>query len=228
MTVAPGTIVVHSDIGCPWATVAVIRLHEARRRLGLEGRVGLDHRAFALEIANEQRTPFRTLAGEIPAAGALEPGFGWQVWQGDPTTWPVTTMPALEAVQAAKRQGLGVSADLDLALRRALFAESRCISLRHVVRDVASTVDGLDLEALMEQLDRGTARHDVVSQSLSADDGVQGSPHLFLPDGSDEFNPGVEIHWEGDHGVGFVVVDRDDRSVYDRLLKTAAKGTDQG
>jgi len=36
--VAPGTIVVFSDIGCPWAHVAVWRLHDARRRLGLDGR----------------------------------------------------------------------------------------------------------------------------------------------------------------------------------------------
>ncbi|MCA1690698.1 MAG: DsbA family protein, partial [Actinobacteria bacterium] len=35
-SIAAGTIVVYSDIGCPWAHLAVYRLHAARRRLGLE------------------------------------------------------------------------------------------------------------------------------------------------------------------------------------------------
>lgn len=50
LDVALGTIVVHSDIGCPWAHVAVWRLHDARRRIGLEGAVSFDHRGFPLEL----------------------------------------------------------------------------------------------------------------------------------------------------------------------------------
>ena len=37
MQVAPGTIAVWSDLGCPWSHAVVWRLHDARRRLGLDG-----------------------------------------------------------------------------------------------------------------------------------------------------------------------------------------------
>src|SRR5437588_6355376 len=132
VNVAPGTIAVFADIACPWAHLAVHRLHTTRHRLGLEVRVQFDLRAYPLEVSNARPTPKRILDAEIPVVGALDPWAGWQVWQRDDFTYPVSSLLALEAVQAAKEQGLPVSEGLDLALRRALFAESRCISLRHV------------------------------------------------------------------------------------------------
>lgn len=131
--VPPATIVVWSDLACPWAHVAVHRLHRARRALDLDGVVRFDHRPFVLEIANSRPTPKRVLDAEIPVAGALEPGAGWEVWQDDPSRWPVTTLLPLEAVQAAKEQGSGAAEELDRALRVAFFGHSRCISLRSVV-----------------------------------------------------------------------------------------------
>jgi predicted DsbA family dithiol-disulfide isomerase len=218
MEVAPGTVVVWSDIACPWATLAVHRLLTTRSRLGLDGRVRLDHRPFPLELFNQRPTPRRVLAAEVPVVGALAPDFGWQLWQRPESEWPVTTLPALEAVQAAKEQGLDASEQLDHGLRRAVFAESRCISLRHVILDVAEQCPAVDAGTLGKALDEGRAR-----QALFArDDAVQGSPHLFLPDGTDAHNPGIGMHWEGDHGRGFPVVDADDPSVYENLLRGAA------
>jgi hypothetical protein len=52
--------------------------------------------------------------------------------------------------------------------------------------------------------------------------GVKGSPHVYLPDGTDVANPGVDKHWEGEEGEGFVVVDNYDPTVYDDLIKRAA------
>lgn len=223
MEVTPGTIVVYSDIACPWAHIAVTRLHEARTRLGLDGAVQFDHRAFPLELANERPTPFRVLHAEIPVTATAEPDAGWQVWQAAPWQWPVSSLPALEAVQAAKEQSRRASEDLDLALRRALFAQSRCITMRHVVLDVARACESVDEDALEDALDDGRARADVMAQWRATDDaGVEGSPHLFLPDGTDVHNPGIEMHMQGEHGKGIPVIDADDRSVYDDLLKRAA------
>lgn len=222
--VTPGTIVIHSDIACPWATVAVHRLHRARHRLGLDDTVAFDHRAFALEVANEQRIPWKVLQPEIPVCGALVPDLGMVMWQGDAGTWPVTTLLALEAVQAAKGQSLAASEQLDLALRRAFFVDSRCISLRHVIRDVAEGCSQLDVGKLMDDLDHGRCRADVLEQTRSSDDlGVAGSPHLFLADGSDWFNPGIELHWVGEEGEGYPVVDADDPEVHERILRAAAE-----
>jgi predicted DsbA family dithiol-disulfide isomerase len=225
MDVAPGKIIVFSDIGCPWAHVAVARLHAARERLGLVDEVRFDHRAFVLELANERSTPWRVLQGEIPVTAALEPGAGWQVWRAAPWEWPVSTLLALEAVQAAKQQSLRASETLDRALRRALFAESRCITMRHVVLDAAARCDGIDADALSNALDEGRFRKFVVEQWRgAAAQGVKGSPHLFLPDGRDLHNPGIEMHTlEGD-ARGFPVVDRDDPALYLDVVKRAALG----
>ncbi|MDQ4068263.1 MAG: hypothetical protein M3203_02100 [Actinomycetota bacterium] len=223
--VAPGTIVVYGDLGCPWAHLAVHRLLATRAALGLDDRVVLDHRAFILEMANDEPTPRRILDAEIPVLGALDPGAGWQMWQGDEWAWPVTMLPALEAVEAAKEQGLRASEQLDRALRVAFFGESRCISMRHVILDVARRGPEVDGDALADALDDGSARRAVVDQHRLAmgSDGVKGSPHVFLPDGTDVHNPGIEMRWEGEHGRGFPVVTKDDPSIYGDLLVRAAR-----
>jgi predicted DsbA family dithiol-disulfide isomerase len=218
--VDPGTVVVYSDVGCPWAHLAVFRLHRARANLGLEGRVTFDMRAFPLEIFNEQPTPKKILDAEIAVAGALDPDAGWQMWQRPETEYPVTMLPALEAVQAAKEQSLRASEQLDRALRVALFGESRTISMRHEILDIAERCPDLDAYKLADALDEGRARAAVMEQKEIAEgDDVDGSPHVFLPDGTDVHNPGVEIAWEGGHGEGFPVVTSDDRTIYESLLR---------
>src|SRR4051794_17352876 len=138
----PGTIVLFSDIACPWATVAVERFHEARERTGCD--VRLVHRAFPLELVNEQATPKPTLDAEIPVTAKLVKGV-FRSWSGQLHEWPVTTLLALEAVRAA-----GDRAEvLDRALRFAFFHDSRCISLRSVLLDVAEQV-GVEVEAALD------------------------------------------------------------------------------
>jgi predicted DsbA family dithiol-disulfide isomerase len=223
LDVQPGTVMVWSDIGCPWAHTAVFRLHRARRRAGLEGRVSFDHRAFPLELFNRQPTPKVHLEAEIPVVGTLEPEAGWQLWQGQPHEYPVTTLLALEAVQAAKSQSPGASEALDRALRVAFFGQSRCISLLPVVLEVAQECAAVSVDALRRELENGSGRAAVMEQCrAAADSSVAGSPHLFLPDGTDSHNPGVKFHWEGDAPEGFPVVDDDDPSVYDDLVRRAA------
>ena len=222
LDVAPGTLVVYGDIACPWSHLCVHGLREARRRLGLDDRVELDLRGFPLELFNGRPTPKRTLDAEVPVVGALEPEAGWQMWQRPDFEYPVTTLPALEAVQAAKAQGLRASEELGRALRYAFFAESRTVSLLPVILDVAKGCEGIDVDALAEALDDGRARAIVIEQRETAERiGVKGSPHVYVPDGSDVANPGIEKHWEGEAGEGFPVVDAYDRSVYDDLIRSA-------
>ncbi|KIH97657.1 hypothetical protein LP52_17630 [Streptomonospora alba] len=219
--VAPGTIAVYADIGCPWAHVAHYRLFAARCSLGLSEQVRFDIRPFPLELINDMATPKLILDAEIPVAGGLEPAAGWQVWQAPPHDYPVTTVLAMEAVEIAKEQGLEVSATFDRALRRALFGQSRNISMRHEVLAVAESC-GLDAAAIREGLVAGRARAYIEEQvSLCSGDTVQGSPTLFFPDGTWVHNPGIQLSWEGAEGVGFPVVERDDPSVYADLLRRA-------
>ncbi len=224
MLVTPGTLVVYADIGCPWAHVTVHRLHEARARLGLEGQVRFDHRAFVLELANQRPTPKLTLESEIPVTSGMESDAGWQLWQAALHEYPVSTLPALEAVQAAKEQGLDASERLDRNLRRAFFGASRCITMLHVILDVAGQSD-LDVTALRKALETGTFRGAVHDQHREAEasDVVKGSPHVFAPGGMHAHNPGVNMHWDGgSDGKGFPVVDHDDPIAVEPLLQQAA------
>ncbi|MEO8252325.1 MAG: DsbA family protein [Chloroflexota bacterium] len=226
LEVGPGSIVVFSDIGCPWAHVAVWRLHDARRRLGLDDRVAFDHRVFPLELFNSQATPRDELEAEWDACAALAPRAGWQPWSAPAWAWPSTMLPPMEAVQAAKKQSVAASEQLDRGLRRAFWGESRCVSLRHVILEVASECDGIDLEALAAAIDSGQARHLIFEQyEIAKTDAVNGSPHLFLADGTNLQNPGIEAEWaQGDDGFWRPTITRDDLSVYDDLLQRAAAG----
>jgi len=214
------TVRLYSDIGCPWAHIAVHRLRRARARAGLDGRLLIDHRPFVLELVNERPTPQRVLAGEIPIIAALEPDAGWSVWSAPPYEWPVSTLPAMEAVQAAKTQGLAVAEELDRALRLAFFRDSRCVTMRHVIVDVAQATPGVDDDAIADALDSGSARRALMDGFAEARSTAKGSPHLFLPDGADVANPGITMQPSGD-GSDFPRVERDDPSAYDELVREA-------
>ncbi|MDQ3689566.1 MAG: DsbA family protein [Chloroflexota bacterium] len=225
MQVAPDTISVWSDLGCPWSHAVVWRLHEARRRLGLEGRVGFDHHVFPLELFNNEPTPRLQRESEGRVAAQLTPRAGWQHWSGPDDAWPVTLLPPMEAVQAAKLQSMAASEELDRGLRRAFWGESRCISLRHVILEIANECDSLDVGALAQALDSGVARRAIFDDwAVARGDEVQGAAHLFAPDGSNAQNPGITIGWRPDDGPagGTTFVEADDPAAIDRMLLAAA------
>ncbi|GLX06269.1 DsbA family protein [Microbispora sp. NBRC 16548] len=223
LTPEPGTIIIFSDIWCSFAHIAVHRLHRTRERLGLTDRVRFDHRAFPLELLNDAPSPRPGTDSEVGRMAALEPDAGWQLWQAKDWLYPSTTLPALEAVQAAKEQGFAASEQLDLALRKAFWAESRCISHRKVILDAAASTGVVDVDALAAALDDGRARRALSEQAaIAATDRVNCSPHLFLPDGTDHANPGIEVGWVGSYGIGWPVVSSDDPSVFEDILKRAA------
>ena len=222
--VAPGSIVIFSDIGCPWAHVAVWRLHDARRRLGLEQRVTFEHRAFPLELFNSQATPRNELEAEWDACAALAPRAGWQPWSAPDWAWPTTMLPPMEAVQAAREQGATAAEQLDRGLRRAFWGESRCVSLRHVILEVATECDAVDLEQLAGAIDAGSARPLLFEQyEVAKTEAVNGSPHLFLADGTNVQNPGIQADWAVDAGgLWRPTITTDDSGIYDDLLRRAA------
>lgn len=220
--VAPGTVVVYSDIGCPWAYVAVWRLHDARRRLRLTDAVRLDHRTFPLELFNSAPTS-RPGPAELGMCMRLAPRAGWQPWSAPESSWPVTMLPPMEAVQAAKEQSLAASEDLDIGLRRAFWAESRCISLRHVILEVASQCDRVDLATLADAIDSGRARRRIFEQyEIAKTDAVQGSPHVFAGDGFDAQNPGLQLDWHQANGEWIPTLVADDAQIYERIMRQAA------
>ncbi|MDN5858397.1 MAG: DsbA family protein [Pseudonocardia sp.] len=217
--VAPRTIQVWSDLLCPFAYVGLIRLRRARTRLGLE--VEVEHRSFPLELFNGPH-PRRGTDTEAVGLGPIEPDARFRVWTAPDDVYPHTVLLAAEAVYAAAEQGRAAAEEFDLALRAAFWSHSRSIAHRQVILDVAGEA-GLDATALAAALDTGRHRGDLMADfAVAQSDAVPGSPAFRLPDGGTAHNPGITVHWEGPFAAGFPVIDADDPSAYDELLKRAA------
>ncbi|MCX4824977.1 DsbA family protein [Streptomyces sp. NBC_01142] len=197
-------LTVWSDIGCPWASLALHTLRAEAGRTGAD--LLIDHRAFPLELFNRQPTPKRIVDVETVVIAARRPELGWRLWSAPESCYPVTMLPALEAVQAAKDPavgGLRASDELDAALRHAFYAESRCIAVHAEILDVAVQCPHVDAAALEEALAGGAGRAAVYAQWRTArGPRVQGSPQLFAPDGWTAHNPGVAFRWTGDPADG--------------------------
>ncbi|MHB2023913.1 MAG: DsbA family oxidoreductase [Mycobacteriales bacterium] len=221
----PGVVTVWSDIGCPWATLSLHVLHQAVAASGVT--LIIDHRAFPLELFNHRPTPKVIVDSEVVAIAGLVPGLGWRTWSAPESTYPVTMLPALEAVQAAKHPeagGLAASDELDTALRVAFYVEHACISIPGVILDVASGCPAVDTEALARLIAAGAGRPQVYHQYRQArSDQIQGSPHLFAV-GFAQHNPGVNYHWTQPPPWGFPRLDSYSGQWAEELVTRTASG----
>lgn len=216
-----GTIQVWSDLLCPFARFAIERLLHTRDRLGLDVRI--DHHTFALELFDGPHKRPGT-DSEAVGLGQLAPELGWRLWSAPDWEYPSTVLLAAEAVHAAKAQTLQASEDLDRALRKAFWLESRSIAHRQVILDVANETETVDVAQLTEALDRGTHRVDVTNDhAVARTDAINGSPHLFLADGTDAHNPGIDVRWEGPFAAGYPIAAEKDHGWAERLLRLAAR-----
>ncbi|MFC7401649.1 DsbA family protein [Citricoccus sp. GCM10030269] len=222
-TTSTATVVAFTDVMCGWSTIAFHRFYLARRAAGLEGKLFLDPQLFLLEDVNQMALNTKIIEGEKPVVGALAEELEFKPWQRDPSEYPVTSLPANEAVHAAKEQSPTAAEQLDMALRLGFWRDSRCISMRHEILDIARGCPDVDADQLREALDDGRARGQMMRTYFDRREEVQGSPHFFLPDGSDIHNPGIEMHQVAEPGAGFLVLDSDDPSVYDDMVRRSAE-----
>lgn len=196
-------VTVWSDLASPNATMALHTLHAraAERRIPLL----IDHRSYPLELLESRPTLKEVVDGEVALIAARHPELGWQQWPGPDHRYPVTTLLAMEAVQAAKSPeagGLRGSDQLDAALRRAFLVEGRCISLFNVVVEAAQECPLLDIDALVEAMAGGVGRERVFTQwGTAARRRVAGSPHLFAGT-IDVVEPGDAVEWPAGPGNG--------------------------
>jgi predicted DsbA family dithiol-disulfide isomerase len=222
----PGALVVFSDVACPWGTVVMLRLHEARAALGLQHQVPIVHLAHPLELLNDHPLARRIIDAEIPLCASMTPQFGWSLWQGRLDEYPVTSLLAAQAVQAARRQSELAAAELDLALRRAFFVQSRCISVRNEIRAAAGSCERVDLPQLLDDLEDGEVYEAVLRQAAAAKAGAAScSGYVVLPDGSGVCNPGVRTQWRGRLPGGTPVLLADEPDVYRQLVEAAVTDT---
>jgi predicted DsbA family dithiol-disulfide isomerase len=201
----PQVVTVWSDLGCPWGTLALVSLRRAIEKA--DAPVRIDHRVFPLEFFNKIPTPKPIIDAEIVTISGLLPDLGWRLWGAPESSYPVTMLPAMAAVQAAKAEavgGLHASDQLDAALRHAYYAESRCVSVPSVILKVAETCPAVDLNALAHEIAAGAGVADIYAQFETArGDRVQGSPQLLTAGGFDAHNPGATYSWTAPPPSGF-------------------------
>lgn len=219
------TIEVFSDIHCPWGYLATFRLRQLEQEW--QGRVRLAWRCLPLEVVNSRGTPKRIIDQELPYLLQVEPDIPARPWRRAEWEYPVTLLPAFEALKCAEAQGDQAAYTMNWALRRAFFAESRCISLRHVLIDIARE-SGLDVARFTDDFDSGRYKHLVMEESERGWNilKVNGSPTLVLPSGEQRPNPGTpELLWDADEQVvGFKAGDypeSDPLDIYRAILESA-------
>jgi predicted DsbA family dithiol-disulfide isomerase len=184
-------LTVFSDLHCPWAYLFSIRLRRARNGVGDPP---VAWRCWPLELVNERGTPWETVSKEIPVLTQLEPDHFAAPRR---ETWPSTLLPAMEALKAAGELGGPEAADrFDEAARRAFFLDRRDLSIRPTLADLAAEA-GLDRARFLDAFDGGGHRRSVIADwEEGRRRGVEGSPHVFLPDGTGRFNPGIgKLDW---------------------------------
>lgn len=205
-TAAPTTVLtVWSDIGCPWASLALQTLRRAISERNAT--VSINHRAFPLELFNSEPTPQHIVDPEIVAIASLLPDLRWSCWAAPTSTYPVTTIPAMAAVQAAKHPevgGLRASDQLDAALRKAFYVDHKCISIPSVILDTAKTCPDVDHLRLGKRLAAGDGITEIYNDfELARSTPIQGSPVIETPNGARLHNPGATYHWTGKPPTGF-------------------------
>ena len=206
-------ITIWSDIHCPWAYVAILRVHRMRAHLGAESLI-FDLRSYPRELADPDPISAAGVQREAVALAQLEP----TAFSALPdTAWPTTNLPALEAQKWGLSLGQEIGESFDLALRRAVFLHGHNLGLRRELLAVAE-IEGLPTDALGSALDDGRFRKAVVADLNEARAlGIEGSPVFVLPDGTSHFNPGITYRQER----GIPVIASDHPSVYEDLVQVA-------
>jgi predicted DsbA family dithiol-disulfide isomerase len=157
-------LAMYADLACPYAYIAAYRLRKLRDEY--RGQLIVEHKSLALEYVNRQPTPKRVLDSECPILMLVEP-----------------ELPC-EAVKCAERQGPELADELDWAIRTAFFAESRCISMRHVLFELAEQI-GLAMDRFTQDFDSGQMKALAVQEAREGWErlNVPGSPTFVLPMG---------------------------------------------
>lgn len=197
----PITIALYADLSCPFAYLTAFRLRQLRDEY--RGRITIVHKSLALEYVNREPTPKPVLDNELPMLTLVEPELPYQPWHRPLSEWPVTMWPAFEAVKCAERQSLEQADELAWLIRRAFFRDSQCISMRHVLIELAEQA-GLDRERFVADFDAGVAKQLVIDEAREGWEQlrVPGSPTFVLPDGQQQAGfglPEIELDVEQYH-----------------------------
>jgi predicted DsbA family dithiol-disulfide isomerase len=188
------TVALWSDPYCPYAYLTTFRLRRLLTEPAYKDRVRVRPRALAVERDTKRPARKPVIEAEARHLMLLEPDIPYQPWSRPDWEWPVSSLPALEAVKCAEAQGLDAAWAMDWAVRTAFFAESACPTMRDTLVDCAKR-SGIHVPRFEEDWDSGRFRRVVLHET---DEGwykrdFNVSPNLVLPDGRAIENPGGQL-----------------------------------
>jgi predicted DsbA family dithiol-disulfide isomerase len=185
---------VYGSMECPYAYLMNFRLRQLMSEY--EGKLQIAWRALSLEDVNNSASNMLGLIWEGGLLKMAEPNLPIKEWAQDESIPPTTFLPAFEALACAQAQGYERSHALSWALRHALYAESRNISMRHEIFAIAEETTKkapLDVAQFKKDWDSGKFRNVILAESAKGwhEIKVEGSATLVLPDGSQYSNPSI-------------------------------------
>lgn len=192
------TIEVFADINCPFTHVGLKVIAAEIAAAGMPMNVWV--RAWPLEWVNGSPLEVDAVAEKV---AALTSQLGVHDFDGFcRDTWPATTIPALNLVDAAHRRDAVTGFAVSVRLRTMLFEEGRDIADAHVLAEVADSF--------------GLPRPDVTpTAGVEADyaegkrRGVRGSPDFWV-EGKEFFCPSLDIGHDAD---GLLTAAFDDKGI---------------
>jgi predicted DsbA family dithiol-disulfide isomerase len=222
------SIEIYSSIECPYAYLTTYRLRQIWPEYA--GRVRIVWRALSLEYINQRSHPKPLFEAEQQLFHKIEPDLPWKSWSRPEWDWPVTFLPAFEALACAQAQGDISAFAMSWALRHAFFAENKNLSLRHELLEIAeqvATEGTLDLEWFRDDWDHGRHKGLVLTESHLGwhDLEVKASATIILPDGRRWTNPDIgEVDFDEVNYVvrSFTPFKGDPTSTYRQILESVA------
>lgn len=159
--------------------MAEVRLERARAGFG--DRIRIRRHPYVLKMEENPNASFSyDRRGHWMTAARAEPGLLFTLWTSG-ERYPVSSLPALLAGQAAARQGSEAEDRYHWALFRAFFEANRDISDPDVLRDVGAGAD-LDLERFDAEVSGTRLREEVLAAHVEAVDtyGVDVVPTVIV------------------------------------------------
>jgi predicted DsbA family dithiol-disulfide isomerase len=174
-------LVLFHDVLCSWCLLADSRLRWLQK-YELGDQVILRYKAFPTRHRDSVPTPreIKTLARHYTRVAKTNEGWGIvpDVWSGgDP---PLSTIPPLVALEAARRQGLELRDRFWQTMRRAAFWDGINVARRDVLIELAERA-GLDLGKFLGVVDDPRTEQLVLAEHEEAETRkISGVPALIL------------------------------------------------
>jgi predicted DsbA family dithiol-disulfide isomerase len=174
-------LVLFHDVLCSWCLIADARLRWLQR-YELHDQVVIRYMAFPTRHRDTVPTPreIKTLARHYTRVAKTNEGWGIvpDVWSGgDP---PLSTIPPLVALEAARRQGVEARDRLWQKLRRAAFWDGINVARRDVLIELAERAE-LDVDRFLDALEDPATEHRVMAEHDDAETRkINGVPALVL------------------------------------------------